>query len=71
MMRHFIGGILRTMREFTAIMAPTPNSYRRYTPHSWAGTTATWGIDNRRPGLRAIVEGSTAPVSNTVSRAET
>jgi len=57
-MRHFIGGVLSTMREFTALMAPTPNSYRRYSPHSWAGSTATWGIDNRSAGLRAIIEGA-------------
>jgi glutamine synthetase len=56
-MRHFAGGMLATMREFTALMAPTPNSYRRYLPYSWAGTTATWGIDNRSTGLRVIQEG--------------
>ena len=56
-MRHFVGGTLSTMAELTALMAPTPNSYRRYTPYSWAGTTATWGIDNRSAGLRAVVEG--------------
>ena len=56
-MRHFIGGILAMMPELTALMAPTPNSYRRYSPYSWAGTTATWGIDNRSAGLRAIIEG--------------
>ncbi len=56
-MRHFVGGILATMPELTALMAPTPNSYRRFSPYSWAGTTATWGIDNRSAGLRAIVEG--------------
>jgi glutamine synthetase len=56
-LRHFVGGILSTMREFTALMAPTPNSYRRYVPYSWAGTTATWGLDNRSVGLRVIREG--------------
>lgn len=56
-MRHFAGGILATMVEFTALMAPTPNSYRRFAPYSWAGTTATWGVDNRSAGLRAILEG--------------
>jgi len=56
-MRHFAGGILATMPELSALMAPTPNSYRRYAPYSWAGTTATWGVDNRSAGLRAIVEG--------------
>jgi glutamine synthetase len=57
-MRHFIGGILATMREFTALLAPTINSYRRYVPYSWAGTTASWGIDNRSAGIRAVCEGS-------------
>ena len=38
-------------------MAPTINSYRRFTEYSWAGTTATWGIDNRSVGVRAISEG--------------
>ena len=53
-MRHFIGGLLEGMAELTALFAPTPNSYRRFVPHSWAGTTATWGVDNRSAGLRAI-----------------
>lgn len=56
-MRHFAGGALATMAEFTAIMAPTINSYRRFTPYSWAGTTSTWGIDNRSVGVRAVCEG--------------
>lgn len=57
LMRHFAGGTLATMSDFTAIMAPTVNSYRRFTPYSWAGTTATWAIDNRSTGLRAVCAG--------------
>jgi glutamine synthetase len=53
-MRHFIGGLLAGMAELSAIFAPTPNSYRRVTPYSWAATTATWSVDNRSAGLRAI-----------------
>lgn len=56
-MRHFIGGMLAAMRELSAIMAPTINSYRRYSAYSWAGTTATWGVDNRSTGVRALIEG--------------
>jgi glutamine synthetase len=59
-MRHFVGGALATMSELTAIMAPTVNSYRRFTPYSWAGTTATWGIDNRSTALRAVCEGESS-----------
>ncbi len=53
-MRSFIGGLLASMAELTAVMAPTPNSYRRLGPYSWAATTATWGVDNRSAGLRAV-----------------
>lgn len=56
-MRHFVGGTLATMAELTALMAPTVNSYRRYGAYSWAATTATWGIDNRSTGVRAVCEG--------------
>ena len=56
-MRHFIGGLLDGMAELTAIFAPTPNSYRRFTPYSWAATTATWSVDNRSAGVRAICDG--------------
>jgi glutamine synthetase len=53
-LRHFLGGLLHGMAELTAIFAPTPNSYRRFAPYSWAGTTATWGVDNRSAGVRVI-----------------
>jgi glutamine synthetase len=56
-MRHFIGGLLEGMAELTAILAPTPNSYRRLHPYSWAATTATWSVDNRSAGVRAIGDG--------------
>jgi glutamine synthetase len=56
-MRHVVGGLLEGMAELTAIFAPTPNSYRRLTPYSWAATTATWGADNRSAGVRAICDG--------------
>jgi glutamine synthetase len=53
-MRHFLGGLLDGMAELTALLAPTPNSYRRFVPYSWAATTATWGEDNRSAGVRAL-----------------
>ncbi len=55
--RHFVGGMLSTMVQLTALVAPTVNSYKRFVPYSWAATTATWGPDNRSTGLRSILEG--------------
>jgi glutamine synthetase len=52
--QHYTAGQLATMREFTALFAPTPNSYKRFTPYSWAGTSVSWSYDNRSTGLRAI-----------------
>jgi glutamine synthetase len=55
--RHYTAGLLATMREFTALFAPTPNSYKRFAPYSWAGTSVSWSYDNRSTGLRAIAAG--------------
>jgi glutamine synthetase len=57
-MRSFMAGVLETMADLAAFAAPTVNSYRRYHAYSWAGTTATWGHDNRSTGLRTVLEGS-------------
>ena len=68
-MRHFLGGLLEGMAELTAIFAPTPNSYRRLTPYSWAATTATWSVDNRSAGVRAICGGTaTASPGSSIAR---
>jgi glutamine synthetase len=53
-MSHFIGGQQALMPEFTALFAPTVNSYRRLVPGLWAPTAASWGIDNRTCALRVV-----------------
>lgn len=58
LMRHFIGGQQALMPAFTALFAPTINSYRRLVPGVWAPTTANWGIDNRTCALRVIPGGA-------------
>lgn len=52
--QHYTAGLMSTMREFTALFAPTPNSYKRFAPYSWAGTSVSWSHENRSTGLRAI-----------------
>jgi glutamine synthetase len=54
--QHYAGGLLSTMREFTALFAPTPNSYKRFAPYSWAGTSVSWSYENRSTGIRAIAD---------------
>jgi glutamine synthetase len=61
--RRFVGGMLSTMRALTAIFWPTPNSYKRNVPYSWAGTTVSWGRDNRTTALRTI---TTSPAATRV-----
>ncbi len=52
--RHYIAGMVATLRDFTAVFAPTVNAYKRLLPFSAAGITANWGFDNRTTGLRVI-----------------
>ncbi len=51
-LRHAIGGILASLRDSTAVLAPHANSYRRFRIGSHAPTTLTWGYDNRSAALR-------------------
>ena len=49
---YFIGGLQKYMREFSVMIAPTVNSYKRLCPGAWAPINMTWGIENRTVGLR-------------------
>ncbi len=53
-MQHYLGGQLQLMQEFTALMSPTINSYKRYVPGLWAPLVASWGVENRTCALRVI-----------------
>jgi glutamine synthetase len=50
----FVAGQLALLPEFTALVAPTVNSYARLVPGTWAPTVATWGEDNRTCALRLV-----------------
>jgi glutamine synthetase len=56
-MESYVAGQLQHMRELTAMIAPTVNSYTRLVKGAWAPTTATWAVDNRTTAIR-IVPGS-------------
>lgn len=51
---YFIGGLQKYMREFSVMIAPTVNSYKRLCPGAWAPINMTWGVENRTTGFRAI-----------------
>ena len=56
---HAIGGVTATMADSMAIFAPYTNSWRRFTPGSYAPTQASWGINNRTVAIR-VPRGSAA-----------
>jgi glutamine synthetase len=56
-MRHFLGGMITTIRELAFFIAPFVNSYKRFAPGSWAPTSLVWGRDNRTCAFRIVGEG--------------
>jgi len=51
---HYIGGLVSLAPELTALFSPFINTYKRYVPGVWAPLRASWGIENRTCGVRAI-----------------
>ena len=55
--RHYLAGWIACLRELALFLAPTINSYKRFTAGSWAPTTLAWGHDNRTCGFRIVGHG--------------
>ena len=53
-MRSYMAGQLKLMRELTALYSPTVNSYKRYVPGLWAPLVPSWGVENRTCALRLV-----------------
>jgi glutamine synthetase len=66
LMEQFIAGQLACLREFTLLLAPNINSYKRYVAGSFAPTAVKWGRDNRTCALRVVGHGSSLRVENRV-----
>ncbi|MDI6906048.1 MAG: glutamine synthetase family protein [Thermoanaerobacterales bacterium] len=49
---HYLGGLLRHARGFTAVTNPLTNSYKRLVPEFEAPTCVTWAFENRSPLVR-------------------
>lgn len=54
--RQYVAGLVTTMREFTAVFAPTINSYKRFEPEAAVGCTVTWSVQSKAVGIRAVPE---------------
>lgn len=50
--RAFIGGLLHHLNALMALTTPSPNSYRRISPHAWSSAFCCWGLDNREAAVR-------------------
>lgn len=58
--RHYLAGQLACLAELAVFVAPTVNSYKRFTAQgaTWAGNTLTWAHDNRTTGFRVLGRGT-------------
>jgi glutamine synthetase len=50
----YTAGQMELFRPLMLFFAPNQNSYKRFQPESFAGSTRTWGIDNRTVTYRVI-----------------
>ena len=67
----YLAGVLDLAKDFTALYLPTINSYKRTDGGSWAGSSVTWGTDNRTVAVRAIPSsGPAARIENRVAGAD-
>ncbi len=51
-----IAGVVALLPELLVLVAPYPNSYRRFGPGNWAPSTATWGESNYSCALRVVTD---------------
>lgn len=50
--RAFLAGVLHHLPALVALTCPSYLSYDRLRPSAWAGSTVSWGFDNREAALR-------------------
>jgi glutamine synthetase len=52
--RAFLAGVLDHLPALVALTCPSYLSYERLRPSAWAGSTVSWGYDNRETALRVV-----------------
>jgi glutamine synthetase len=58
----WLGGLLAHVHELSPLLAPNPNSYKRYRPGTFAPTAVAWSYDNRTAGFRVVGRGGSLRV---------
>ncbi|CUH75586.1 glutamine synthetase family protein [Tropicibacter naphthalenivorans] len=58
LMDHYMAGLLKYARDTTLFMAPYINSYKRFTPGTFAPTRIVWAVDNRTSAYRLCGAGT-------------
>lgn len=70
-LRHAVGGLMASLPEAIAVLAPNANSYRRFKLGSYAPTGASWGVENRTVSLRVLGgEGQARRIEHRVAGAD-
>ncbi|MBV7299505.1 glutamine synthetase family protein [Enterovibrio paralichthyis] len=54
--RYALGGMLKLLPEYMAILCPNINSYRRFGPDFYVPCSPSWGIENRTTALRIPID---------------
>lgn len=52
LMRHFMAGLIQYAPDYTVLLAPYVNSYKRFMKGTFAPTKTAWSVDNRTAGFR-------------------
>lgn len=50
--RRFVGGLIHYAKAIDAVIAPTPNCYRRRRRHTFSPTNISWGLEDRSALVR-------------------
>ncbi len=66
----FLAGQLRLSPDVVLLWAPTVNSYKRFTPNAFAGTTLVAGRDNRSCAFRVVGDGESFRMENRIPGAD-
>lgn len=56
-LQSWLAGMLATLADFTLLLAPNVNSYKRFAEGSFAPTAVAWGRDNRTCAFRLVSHG--------------